>query len=142
MASTNHVTTRWLGDMAFETNNPSGLSFRIDASPDDGGSGSGMRPKALMLSSLAGCAGLDIAMLIRKMKLNVADFHIETIGTLGEDHPRTYDSVRVEFHFHGPDLAHDKLRRAVDLSVEKYCGVIAMFRQFAELEFETVFHES
>lgn len=141
MASTNHVTTRWLGDMAFESNNPSGLNFRIDASPEDGGAGSGMRPKALMLSSLAGCSGLDIAMLIRKMKLEVSDFHIETVGSLSEDHPQTYEAVRVEFHFHGKNLARAKLQRAVDLSVEKYCGVIAMFRKFAELDFQTVFHE-
>ena len=101
-----------------------------------------MRPKALMLSSLAGCSGLDVAGMIRKMKLQVSGFHIETIATLSEEHPQTYVHVRVEFHFHGDQLAHAKLQRAVDLSVEKYCGVIAMFLNFEELEFKTVFHDS
>ena len=52
MAATNHISTKWLGNMAFESDNPSGMNLRIDAGPENGGEGSGYRPKALMLSSL------------------------------------------------------------------------------------------
>jgi len=142
MGDTNHTTTKWLGKMAFESTNPSGLNLRIDASTSDGGEGSGYRPKALMLSGLAGCSGLDVASLIEKMKLKVDDFHIETIANLTDEHPRYYDKVKLEYHFYGSDLDEKKLQRAVDLSVEKYCGVMEMFRRFAELEIETVFHDS
>lgn len=93
-----------------------------------------------MLSGLAGCSGLDVASLIKKMKLEVANFHIETIAELTEEHPKYYDRVRIEYHFHGSDLNKDKLQRAVDLSVEKYCGVMEMFRRFAELDIQTIFH--
>ncbi len=137
---TNHITTKWLGEMAFESNNPSGLHFKIDAGPDDGGKGEGFRPKALMLSSLAGCSGLDVASLIKKMKLEVDDFSIETIANLTDEHPKYYDTVTIEYHFHGANLKEEKLQRAVDLSVEKYCGVMEMFRRFAELEIKTIFH--
>ncbi len=140
MAESNHITTKWLGGMAFESNNPSGLSFKIDAGPESGGEGNGMRPKALMLSSLAGCSGLDVASLIKKMKLDVADFHIETIANLTDEHPRYYDAVRIEYHFHGANLKEEKLQKAVDLSIEKYCGVMEMFRRFATLEFKIIFH--
>ncbi len=142
MANINHISTKWLGNMAFESNNPSGHTFKIDVAPDDGGEGSGMRPKALMLSSLAGCSGLDVASLIKKMKLEVDDFHIETMGELTEEHPKYYHKVKIEYHFHGPNLNEAKLQRAVDLSIEKYCGVMEMFRRFAELDIETVFHYS
>jgi len=142
MGTTNHISTKWKGGMAFESNNPSGLSFTIDASPDDGGQGAGYRPKALMLSSLAGCSGLDVASLIKKMKLDVTDFHIETIANLTDEHPRYYDTVVLEYHFHGSNLKEGKLQRAVDLSVEKYCGVMEMFRQFATLEIKTIFHNN
>ena len=128
--------------MAFESTNPSGLDVKIDASPDDGGEGSGFRPKALMLSGLAGCSGLDIAVMIRKMKLEVDDFHIETIANLTDEHPKYYDKVTVEYHFHGKNLKEDKLQKAVDLSVEKYCGVMEMFRRFADVEIKTEFHDS
>lgn len=142
MGATNHITTKWLGNMAFESNNPSGDNFKIDIAKEDGGDSSGMRPKALMLSSLAGCSGLDVASLIKKMKLEVADFSIETIANLTDEHPKYYDNVRIEYHFHGANLNEEKLQRAVDLSIEKYCGVMEMFRRFAELKIETIFHHS
>ena len=141
MGATNHITTKWLGNMAFESNNPSGDNFKIDIAKEDGGDSSGMRPKALMLSSLAGCSGLDIASLIKKMKLEVADFSIETIANLTDEHPKYYDSVVMEYHFYGANLNEEKLQRAVDLSIEKYCGVMEMFRRFAELEIKTIFHK-
>lgn len=140
MGEKNHISTKWLGNMAFESNNPSGHNFKIDIAKEDGGDSSGMRPKALMLSSLAGCSGLDVASLIKKMKLKVSDFHIETIANLTEEHPRYYDEVKIEYHFHGDALEEKKLQRAVDLSIEKYCGVMEMFRRFAKLEIETIFH--
>ena len=140
MGDINHITTVWKGNMAFESNNPSGHSLRIDVGEDAGGEGSGHRPKALMLTSLAGCSGLDVASLIKKMKLDVSEFKIETIANLTDEHPRFYDKVKIEYHFFGPNLDENKLQRAVDLSVEKYCGVMEMFRRFAELEIETVFH--
>ena len=141
MGATNHITTKWLGNMAFESNNPSGHNFKIDIAKEDGGDGSGMRPKALMLSSLAGCSGLDVASLMKKMKLEVDEFTIETIANLPDEHPKFYDKVTIEYHFHGANLEEKKLQRAVDLSIEKYCGVMEMFRQFAELKIETIFHQ-
>ena len=128
--------------MAFESNNPSGIDLRIDAGPEDGGEGSGYRPKALMLSALGGCTGLDVASLIKKMKLQVDNFHIDTKGHLTDEHPRIYNKVEVEYHFYGSSLKEEKLQRAVDLSIEKYCGVTEMFKAFAELDIRTVFHHS
>lgn len=140
MSNSNHITTKWLGKMAFESNNPSGHTFVIDAGPEVGGEGKGMRPKALMLSSLAGCSGLDVASLIAKMKLAVRDFTIETRANLTDEHPKYYDEVFLEYHFYGDQLDEKKLRRAVDLSVEKYCGVMEMFRKFAKVNIELLFH--
>ena len=138
MGTTNHITTKWLGGMAFETNNTSGNSFKIE----DADEGDGLRPKSLMLSALAGCSGLDVASLIKKMKLDVSTFQIDTIANMTEEHPKHYDAVLVEYHFYGSNLNEKKLQRAVDLSVEKYCGVFEMFRQFAKMETKTIFHHS
>lgn len=135
------VTTKWLGDMRFESTNPSGHNLFIDAGEENGGKSEGYRPKALMLSGLAGCSGLDVAALIKKMKLDVDTFKIETEANLTEEHPKYYDKVAMHFHFYGNDLNVKKLQRAVDLSIEKYCGVMEMFRQFSELKIETHFHK-
>ncbi|MFH6767225.1 OsmC family protein [Gaetbulibacter aquiaggeris] len=137
---TNHITTTWKGNMKFESTNPSGHNLFIDAGPENDGKGEGYRPKALMLSALAGCSGLDVASLIKKMKLKVTDFKIEIEANLTEEHPKYYDKVTVEFHFFGNELNESKLQKAVDLSIEKYCGVMEMFRQFSELKIETHFH--
>ena len=137
---TNHITTTWKGNMKFESTNPSGHNLFMDAGPENDGNGEGYRPKALMLSALAGCSGLDVASLIKKMKLKVRDFKIEIEANLTEEHPKYYDKVTIEFHFFGNELNESKLQKAVDLSIEKYCGVMEMFRQFSELKIDTHFH--
>lgn len=136
------VTTTWLGEMRFESTNPSGQNLFIDAGEENGGKSEGYRPKALMLSGLAGCSGLDVASLIKKMKLKVDDFKIETEANLTDEHPKIYDKVAMHFHFYGNELSEKKLQKAVDLSIEKYCGVMEMFRQFAELDIQTHFHSA
>ncbi|WP_341216141.1 OsmC family protein [uncultured Wocania sp.] len=138
----NQVTTKWLGNMRFESTNPSGHNLFIDAGEENGGNSEGYRPKALMLSGLAGCSGLDVASLIKKMKLEVDDFKIDIDANLTEEHPKYYDKVDMHFHFYGSDLDEKKLQKAVNLSIEKYCGVMEMFRQFAKLNIEVHFHKS
>ncbi|WP_338410141.1 OsmC family protein [uncultured Flavobacterium sp.] len=135
------ITTTWKGKMQFESTNPSGETLLINAGEENQGEGAGLRPKALMLSALAGCSGLDVASLIEKMKLEVDDFKIETTASLTQEHPKVYDQVTLEFHFYGSNLNEERLNRAVDLSVEKYCGVMEMFRQFAKVAVKTSFHK-
>ena len=139
MATENHITTSWKGDMLFETNSLTGQTFFInDSTPD--AVHNPVTTKALMLSSLAGCSGLDVVSLANKMKLDLDAFRIETKATLTDEHPRIYDKVTVEYHFEGSNLNEEKLKRCVELSVEKYCGVMEMFRQFAAVDVKTVFH--
>ncbi len=135
------VTTTWIENMQFESTNPSGETMRIDAGIENGGDNKGFRPKALMLSALAGCSGLDIASLIKKMRLEVTDFKIETEGLLTDEDPATYHTVIVVYHFYGNNLNEEKLKKAVDLSVDKYCGVMKMFTQFAKVETNIFYHK-
>lgn len=139
MAS-NTVTTRWKTDMLLISDNPSGQKLAIDAGPENGGNSDGYRPKALMLSSLAGCSGLDIASLLKKMKVEIDTFEIIIKAELTEEHPKFYNKVYVNYHFYGTDLPENKIEKAVNLSVEKYCGVMEMFRQFAEVAIENHYH--
>lgn len=138
--SSHLITTTWKGNMQFESTNPGGFLI-IDAAEEVGGTNNGLRPKALMLSALAGCSGLDVASLIKKMRLEVTDFNIETQGFLTDTEPQVYDKVTVTYHFYGSNLNEEKLNRAVELSVEKYCGVMQMFRSFVDVKIETVFHK-
>ncbi|MDB3913963.1 OsmC family protein [Flavobacteriaceae bacterium] len=136
----NTVTTVWKENMVFESDNPSGETLFMDA-PDEGIENKGLRPKALMLSSLAGCSGLDVVSLLKKMRAEVDDFKMVVHGELTEEHPRYYHKVVVAYHFYGNDLQEDKINKAVKLSVDQYCGVMEMFRQFAKVTTEVYLHK-
>ena len=138
--ATNTVTTVWKENMLFESDNPSNKTLFIDA-PEEGIQNKGLRPKALMLSSLAGCSGLDIVSLLKKMRVEVDDFKMIVHAELTDEHPRYYNKVVVEYHFYGSDLNENKIKKAVNLSVETYCGVMEMFRQFANVTTEVYLHE-
>lgn len=139
--ATNTVTTHWKKNMQFESDNPSGNSLIMFDASADNGDVKGFGPKALMLSSLAGCSGLDVDSLLEKMRAEVDDFNIVVTAELTEEHPKFYNKVKVDYHFYGSDLKDDKIKKAVDLSVEKYCGVMEMFRQFAEVKTEIFLHK-
>ncbi|MCL7753878.1 OsmC family protein [Polaribacter sp. Z022] len=139
--ATNIVKTTWKENMQFESDNPSGLNLFMDAGEESGGKGEGFRPKALMLSSLAGCSGLDVVSLLKKTRAEVADFKIEITAELTDEHPKFYNKVKVDYHFYDAELQPNKIQKAVNLSVTKYCGVMEMFRQFAEVETEIFLHE-
>ena len=65
---------------------------------------------------------------------------MEVTGELTEEHPKYYDKVSVDYHFYGDNLEEDKINKAVNLSIDKYCGVMEMFRKFAEVKTATYFH--
>jgi len=134
------IVTHWQGGLTFESDNPSGKTVIMDTNIEGQNERFGLSPKAMMLSSLAGCSGLDVISILNKMNEKIDDFKIEVSGELTEEHPKFYHSVKVDYHFYGSDLNKKKCERAVNLSVEKYCGVMEMFRQFAEVETEIFYH--
>lgn len=136
----NIVTTEWKGNMVFDSDNPSGLNLSMDSDEQFGGTKSGLRPKALMLSALAGCSGLDVVSLLKKMKVELEDFKIITTGELTDEHPKYYHTVNLDYHFYGKDLNEKKIEKAVNLSIERYCGVFEMFRRFAKMNTEIHLH--
>ena len=134
------ITTHWKGGLTFESDNPSGKFVIMDTNIDDQEERFGLSPKAMMLSSLAGCSALDVISTLDKMKEEIDDFKIDVSGELTDEHPRYYHSVVVDYHFYGSDLNKKKCERAVNLSVDKYCGVMEMFRRFADVKTNIVYH--
>ena len=114
--------------MAFETE-MNGHKITLDAAPDNGGDDKGPRPKALMLLALAGCTGMDVVSILKKMRVEVEGFRVSVEGNLTEEHPKYYDQMHVVYHFKGKDLPMEKLEKAVKLSEEKYCGVSALYKK-------------
>ncbi|WP_028282625.1 OsmC family protein [Olleya marilimosa] len=133
------ITTNWKGNMLFDSDNPSGHHVLMDTDVE-GKAREGLSPKALMLSSLAGCTGLDVVSILDKMKIDNYDLKMEVEGLLTDEHPKYYHTVILDYHFTGKDLNQEKINRAVQLSIDKYCGVMEMFRRFAEVKTNVHFH--
>ena len=129
------INVNWSGGMSFATE-LDGHKLKTDAKEEFGGEGKGPRPKPLMLFSLAGCTGMDVVSILAKMRVEVEDFDIEIEANLTEEHPKVYDKVHIIYKFKGKDLNMDKLKKAVDLSQERYCGVSAMYKKAMELTYE------
>lgn len=125
----------WKQNLAFECT-MDGHHMVIDASKEGGGDDLGPRPKKLMLTALAGCTGLDVIMILRKMKVNPEAFNVIVEGDLTEEFPMRYHQMKIIYQFKGKDLPLDKLEKAVKLSEEKYCGVSASYRLAMDLIFE------
>jgi putative redox protein len=132
---THKISTDWKGEMQYEVDTIGG-KFILDASPDFEGNAKGITPKYLMLVSLAGCTSMDVTSLLEKMRAQVVDFKVEVEGSLTEEHPKYYDKVKMVYRFKGEDLQKDKIEKAVKLSIDRYCGVFEMFRQFADVSYE------
>ncbi|TCO10812.1 OsmC family protein [Natronoflexus pectinivorans] len=124
----NEVKIKWQGNMAFESE-MFGHKIVLDAAKEVGGEDKGIRPKPLMLLALAGCTGMDVVSMMKKMRVDIEGLEIKVEGDLSEDHPKTYQSMKVIYEFKGKDLPVEKLERAVQLSEEKYCGVSALYKQ-------------
>ena len=129
------VKTTWKSNMQFDSE-VSGHHVVLDAKAESGGSDSGVRPKELLLTSLAGCTGMDVVSILRKMRHEPEHFNIIVDAELTEEHPKHYTSMHITYEFGGKDLDMEKLTKAVEMSQEKYCGVSYMFRQIMELTFD------
>ena len=134
------VTTNWLGDMKFDSE-VNGHHIIIDALPEAGGHDSGPRPKALMLTALAGCTGMDVVSILKKMHVEVKRFNVEVVADGTDEHPRHFTHMHIIYRFAGIDLPMDKLQKAVELSQDRYCGVSFMYRKAMEVTHEIVIEE-
>lgn len=127
------IELKWIKDEQFDVQQ-NGKVLRIDGEGDESKS-TGVKPKALILSSLAGCTAIDVIEILNKGRVSFTEFNITTEGELTDDYPKTYKTVTLTYHIRLQNSADkEKMERAVQLSQEKYCGVSAMVRSFADLK--------
>lgn len=137
---THEVNIDWVGGVAFNATGDE-HSIIIDAPFEAGGENKGIRPKMLILASLGGCTGVDVVLILQKMKVEIESLKIAVEGRLTETHPKVYHTIVLKYIFKGKDLDRTKLVRAIELSQEKYCGVTAMLRNSVEITYEIVIEE-
>jgi len=110
----------------------------MDASPEIGGTDKGVRPMQMIIMGLGGCSGIDVCNILKKQKQEFSSFTIEVDATRrSEPEPKIFEHIVLKFIFEGA-VNPAKAKRAVDLSIEKYCSVSEMLRQSAEIEYQVI----
>lgn len=132
------IKSNFIGGMAFETD-MDGHKIVVDAYPEFGGENKGPSPKPLVLTSLSGCTGMDVVSLLKKMRVDYENFSIEIEASLTEEHPKYYDKIHVVYAIKVKPEDEGKVKKAVDLSQERYCGVSYMLSQSSQLTYEILF---
>lgn len=105
----------------------------MDGPEEFGGSNAGTRPKELLLLALGGCTGSDVAVILKKKKINVDGFEINLTADMQETHPQVYTKINVEYVFYGNNIPKDAVERAIELSQKTYCSVTAMLQKAVEI---------
>jgi putative redox protein len=126
------VSTHWLGDEQFDCH-ISGHIVRTDTS-NDPEKKTGPTPKPLMLTSLAGCTGIDVVTLLKKMRVPITGLRMDVKGELTDTVPKLYSHIQLDYYFEGEDLKTEKILKAVKMSKEQYCGVSAMLEMVCPIE--------
>ena len=134
MPTTMKVTATQVGPMSFRARGgTSGQELTMDAATDAGGAGDGFRPMELLLVGLAGCTGMDVVSILRRMREDVTGYELEVVGERRDEHPKKYTKITVEHVFRGRGLNPKNVERAMRLSADKYCSASANLSAGAEV---------
>jgi len=126
------TSTKWKHDGVFETQQEgSSKGFTIDT---DRKEGSG--PKSLLLSGLAGCSGIDIVEILKKQRVEFSDFSIDVEAEQTDSHPKVFKEIFVTYTIRTDASNQDKVKKAIDLSLDKYCGVSAMLKKNSSIHYK------
>jgi putative redox protein len=135
--ATHSIQTVWRENNIFDTD-IDGHKITIDLAVEAGGDDEGPRPKKLLMIAAAGCTGLDVVEIVRKMRIDLKGFDIRMEAEMSEEHPKQYTSLKVIYGFEGDNLPKEKLERACKLSFDNYCGVLAMYKKAVPVTYEIV----
>ncbi|MFN3712536.1 MAG: OsmC family protein [Alcanivoracaceae bacterium] len=130
------ATVRWQGEVCFEAESGSGHRVLMDGPPDHGGQNRGARPMEMILMGVGGCASFDVVHILRKSRQDVTDCRCEMIAERADNEvPAVFTRIQMHFVVRGRALKEAQVKRAVELSAEKYCsGSIMLARAGVVIE--------
>lgn len=128
------TTTKWKHDRVFESrmvhdNNPPGIIMDSDRKEGPG-------PKSLLLSAIAGCSGIDVLDILDKMRVVYTDFSMDVEAEQTDEHPKVFKDITITYTLKTDAANEEKVRKAIELSLEKYCGVSAMLKKNSAINYK------
>lgn len=135
-----NASLSWIDNMHFECNND-GLVTAIDAPADHGGGRNGPTPKELILNAMMGCTAMDVVAILKKMRLEIGEFKMSIEAEKTTDHPVHFKTATMIYHLKG-DLPAEKVIKAVDSSLTRYCGVNYMISKTCVISYKVFVNDT
>lgn len=117
---------RWVGDAMFLAESGSGHSIVMDGPPELGGRNMGVRPMEMILLGVGGCSNFDVMTMLKKSRQDVSDCVAELSAERADSVPSVFTAIHLHFKVTGHNLKESHVKRAVQLSAEKYCSASIM----------------
>jgi len=124
---------KWVEDATFLGESGSGHAIVMDGPPDHGGRNLGARPMEMLLLGMGGCTMFDVMMILTKARQDVRDCIVELEAERAEEEPKVFTKIHAHFRVIGKDLKEARIKRAIELSAEKYCSASIMLGAMAEI---------
>ena len=131
-----NVRIRWTDHMSFVAETGSGHTVVMDGPPDHGGRNLAARPMEMILVGMGGCSAFDVMHTLNKARQPVEDCQVVLDAQRADTVPAVFTKIHLHFLLAGPGLDPGRVKRAVELSVEKYCSVIMMLRDSVEITYD------
>ena len=126
----------WQGGMEFavQTGNH---TVTIDAPERFGGQDNGPKPTYMLLAGLMGCTGMDVASILKKMRVPLEKFTMDSCADVADDDPHVFKKIELNYYFDGAEdfrRYEEQVKKAIQLSRETYCCVSIMFSHFCQIK--------
>ena len=136
------VTVEHIEGMSFSAKGEMGYRVDMDHLKAFGGSESASKPMELILMGLGGCTGMDVVLILKKMKTELDDFRIEVMAEQAETYPKVFTHIHLKYHFTGKNIDPANVEKAIAFSQDKYCSVSAMLGKTAIIDHTYEIHPS
>lgn len=137
-----NISVSWTPGMRFDATAPEGTRMTMDAHRDFSGGGAGPTPMEAVLAALAGCTGMDVVSILKKMRAPLEALTIDVSSERAADHPKVFTAIHLRYRASGAGLQKEQVEKAASLSEERYCSVSAMLRHAARITYEVIVEDT
>ena len=120
------ASIKWVEDAMFLAESESGHVVAIDGPPSSGGRNVGVRPMEMVLMGMGGCTSFDVMMMLKKARQQVTDCVAQLDAERSDEIPSVFTKIHIHFIVTGKALKETQVKRAINLSADKYCSASIM----------------
>lgn len=129
-----NIKVKWIEDMIMMAESSSGHSIIMDGPVDLGGRNIGFRPMEMLLIGMAGCSVVDVINILKKMREKINNCSAEVIAQRAKQEPKIFTEIHIKFKLEGANVDANKVKKAIDLSMQKYCSASIMLSKTAKIK--------